>query len=202
MFIPNPNINKTELLKSFIQMERKLRIIWHHYKTDAEHGVEEYKEDYKYPIPLAPLKINLERLKLPPKPLLEFIHGIKGEIKAATPRRLFSNLTKEETKALKDLNRMQKNGMIVVIRTDKSGGFAIVTRKDYQSEMLKILNSTIGKDGSEEKCYDKVDQDIIIRHYLSIKEIVKEGLNRELYNKRVADNLIQNNLKLVDYMVH
>ena len=45
MFIPNPNINKTELLKSFIQMERKLRIIWHHYKTDVEHGVEEYKED-------------------------------------------------------------------------------------------------------------------------------------------------------------
>ena len=81
--------------------------------------------------------------------------------------------------------------MIVVIRTDISGGFAIITRKDYQSEMLKILNSTIGKDGSEEKCYVKVDQDIIIRHYLSIKEIVNEGLNRELYNKRVADNLIQ-----------
>ena len=89
-------------------MERKLRIVWHHYKTDVEHGVEEYKEDYKYPIPLAPLKINLERLKLPPKPLLEFIHGIKGEIKAAKPKRLFSNLPKEELKALKDLSRMQK----------------------------------------------------------------------------------------------
>lgn len=43
-----------------------------------------------------------------------------------------SNLTKEEARGLKKLQKRVREGTLVVVRTDKSGRFSILSRKEYE----------------------------------------------------------------------
>ena len=56
---------------------------------------------------------------------------------------MHSNLTKYERDGLSQLISLQKEGKILIMRCDKTGGFAIVTRNDYKESLIDILNGTI-----------------------------------------------------------
>ena len=77
-----------------------------HHQGVSEYGVENMKEDIENPIPLPPMKIDMEKLELPPKLPMEFIHGIKGQIMASKPERINSILTKIERDGLSQLTSL------------------------------------------------------------------------------------------------
>ena len=191
-FVPIPKLNKTEILRSVVRMERNLRLKWHHYTIDKNDGTEQYADEPKpNPIPLPPKKVDLEKLKLPPAPLMEFIHGIKGTLNTVKPWKKFPNLKKEEQKALSSLISLQKKGKIVVMRCDKTGGFAVVNREDYVKDLKDLLAATIEDDnGVQKSCYEKIDMSLISKHHIEIKRFVKLGLQEGLYDKRIADALV------------
>ena len=191
-FVPNPTHNKTDLLVSILNMERKMRLRYHHYKLDKEAGCEDYKDEPKiYPIPLPAKNIRLDFLKLPPKPLMEFIHGVKASINLNTPRRVPPNLSKGEREALSYLIKLQKLSKIVIIKCDKTGGFAIVNRDDYVNNILEMLEaSLVDSKGVENRCYELINATNIEEQHDQIKHIVKFGLDKGFYDKRVADALI------------
>ena len=191
-FIPNAKYNKTDLLVSMLNMERKMRIKFHHYKLDKEAGCENFKDEpHVYPIPLPPINVRMDSLRLPPKPLMEFVHGVKAAINTNRPRKVAPNLTKEERKALSYLIDLQKQNKVVITKCDKTGGFAIVDRSDYVDNISEMLEaSLVDSEGVENKCYQLIDKDTVEKHHTDIKRIIKYGLNQELYNKRVADSLL------------
>ena len=146
-FIPTHKINKSDILASLLEMERKIRMKWHFYIEDKKVGVEDLADEtIKLPIKMPKSNVNLSNLYQPTQPIMNFITSVKGAIISATSKHIQSNLPSDDKEALENLITLQKKGLIVVTRTDKTGGFAIVDRSDYVNSVNMVLQNKIIND--------------------------------------------------------
>ena len=103
--------------------------------------------------------------------------NVKGAIISASPKQIQSNLPSDEKEALENLITLQKKGLIVVTRTDKTGGFAIVDRTDYVNSMNMVLqNKIVNEMGVEINCYKEINMEEVKRHHLVMVQLAKKGL--------------------------
>ena len=73
-FIPTHKINKSDILASILEMERKIRIKWHFYIEDKKAGVEDLADEIiKVPIKIPKSNVNLSNLYQPTQLIMNFI---------------------------------------------------------------------------------------------------------------------------------
>ena len=103
-----------------------------------------------------------ENTTLPPKGSREvrtFLTAIKSDILGSKFNKPHSNITKDETEALKSLILLQKNCQIVIKPCDKGAGIIICDYVEYATSCSNQLNS-VASNG--EKHYKEVPFDFIL----------------------------------------
>ena len=109
-------------------------------------------------------------------------------------KRVFSSIciTVEERNSVQNLIQKQKSGQIVIQKTDKGGGLAIMNRSDYIDKIEKEhLNSFVTlSDGSKKKVYRKVDRTSMKFHHFLIKSTVKDALEDKIIDEETAKMLL------------
>ena len=81
------------------------------------------------------------------------------------------NFTAKEMLGLEQVIKMEKQGLIVIVPTDKTSGFACFDREDYIESMIGLLNETsVLADGTKQKHYERIsrDQAVILHQNISI----------------------------------
>ena len=103
------------------------------------------------------------------------------EFVARSPRilqKIRLNLDPEERMAIKDLQELSRERIIVVEPTDKTGGLAILPFEGYNTEMKKMLSETYWEEGVEKQKYPKSTKEKLKKDYRDIVELVWDR-NRE-----------------------
>lgn len=145
-FVPNIDIIKiNQINKDISVFERKLQLHYFFISKDLENFSGEPTAFIKPP----PMTSNSNWWPKPLNPhITDFCHKVKVLInKTLHGKRLF-NLSKTNVLALKEL-RKDKN--IIIKRSDKGGGIAIMNVTDYKNKVLNMLNDPI--------VYTRVDED-------------------------------------------
>ena len=132
-FVPLPKqVNMTGVEVSARKFERKcLWKYWFFSHPDAT-------SEPPHPIFQRPPKTNIPPGP-PPKPLSDFVSAIRSELVGTKPRRVRPNFTKSSMENFEELIRLQKQGHLVIVPCDKTGGFAAYNRNEYIEKMMEIL---------------------------------------------------------------
>ena len=126
------NLNVTEMLVDYRKFERKMK--WKEFFSDKE------TEDQV----VVPVVFPKEKSNLPPKggaPLNNFLIGVKSELTGTQLNKVRSNIHKDESEALKELIKLQKECQIVIKPCDKGAGIIICDFTDYVKSCEKDLTS-------------------------------------------------------------
>ena len=157
-FVPiNLNVNTTDVEVASWQWERKMlwKEFWYNEDSEDEnentsqaaaawnaHGILKKPEE----------KINLPRGHSAPVELKNNIATSKFNIMGGRLNRVRDNLTIEEQKGLIELNQMAKDRLIVIKRSDKTGGWVIMNYDDYKAAGDKKLAEKFTENGVAKVC--------------------------------------------------
>jgi peptide-methionine (R)-S-oxide reductase len=130
-FTPLPNhVDRLSLKESLNTFTRRLRLT--EYFADRDSCTRE-----------TPSKFRIKSSWTPPpnrdKFLDSYISIIESEIMNSTEQRSFANLSKDERRAVKDL---QRNSDIIIREADKGSGVVIMDKERYLAESYRHLNDT------------------------------------------------------------
>ena len=81
----------------------------------------------------------------------------------------------EERAAIKDLQDLSRERVIVIKPTDKTGGLVILPFEGYDKEMRKTLRETYKEDGVIKQKYLRSTKEKLRKDYKDIAGIVREG---------------------------
>ena len=126
-FCPTPDkINTTQISADLFRMDRKFG--WKHFYHGVEQDTTEETSKSQFPF-----GIN-KKTNMPPNPPFEIkqmVNNVKSDIFGAKNDTIYSNLSKGEKEAHKELIDLQKKGRIVIQPADKGSGWCIIDRQDY-----------------------------------------------------------------------
>ena len=109
-----------------------------------------------------------------------FVTAINNDINDSEPKAIpRDNLTKEERRALKDLQNRED---IIITKADKGGAVVIWDTKDYIAEAERQLNDIT--------TYEKLESDPTDRHIEIIKITLQNFKTQGIIEPRIADRLI------------
>lgn len=163
----------TQVLVDFKKFERKM--VWHEFWHDSEQD-----EDRKVKI-FKTQKTNMPRDHKTPKGLKDCMAAIKSELMDPKNRHsVKSNITKEETDALKKLVQLQIERHIVIKPCDKGAGIAILNFYDYVKVCLEHLS---GLTQSGDPYYEEVDAWLLLETNNSIFALIEEGYTNKILSK-------------------
>ena len=157
-FVPIPNkLNKTQVEYDLSRFKRDCRWKEHFGHSDEVRNTGIIFPVKKHNLPNAP----------PSRTLTQFMYGVQSDILTVKNSRVPPNLTKEEKEGLDSLVTKQKEGEIVIQKSDKGGAVTIMDRDDYISSIeLDHLQSTVSKsDGSVIPVYRPLDPVMVDVHY-------------------------------------
>ena len=166
-YVPIPEkVNVNQLEYDMARFRRSCR--WQEHFEGAELNL---------PDVVFPVKKHSLPKKAPSRTLSEFSYGIESDLLSFDRNLKKYNLTSEEKEALNGLIKKQKNGNIVIQKTDKGGAMAIMDRNDYiSSVMTEHLESKIIKsDGSIVSAYRVLDPIMVGAHYRNIKDTAEKA---------------------------
>jgi hypothetical protein len=122
------------MLVDYRKFERKMK--WKEFFSGKENQNEEQV--------IVPTVFPREKSNLPPKggtPLNNFLIGVKSELMGTHLNKVRPNIPKEESEALDQLIKLQKECQIVIKPCDKGAGIIICNYNDYISSCEKDLAS-------------------------------------------------------------
>ena len=183
-FSPLPEkVNKT-------QLQYEMNIFSRHLKWGEHFNQNDFNSDKSKPI------FQIKKHNLPDHPpsrtLSNFIYGVESDLLSLPMKKVRQNLTMDERKSVQSLIQKQKSGEIVIQKTDKGGGIAIMNRIDYVNKIEKEhLNSVVTlSDGSKKKVYREVDRISMKFHYYLMKSSVKDALEEKVIDEETAKFLV------------
>ena len=88
-----------------------------------------------------------------------------------------SNISQEETEALKQLVKLQRERQIVIKPCDKGAGIIILDFEEYRRAALEHLNA---KTITGDNYYKKVDESVLKEAKVKITDIVKEAYDNDI----------------------
>jgi hypothetical protein len=182
-FVPIPNkLNKTQVEYDLSRFKRDCR-----WKEHFGHSDEVKNTGIIFPVK----KHNLPNAP-PSRTLTQFMYGVQSDILTVKNSRVPPNLTKEEKEGLDSLVTKQKEGEIVIQKSDKGGAVTIMDRDDYISSIeLDHLQSTVSKsDGSVIPVYRPLDPVMVDVHYNIIKEFSLKAAVDGIISQGVAEMMV------------
>ena len=184
-FVPLPKkVNKTQLIYDTKRLERNLR--WNEYYASEEGQKGEKLQKI----------FSVKKHNLPDQPasrtLNNFMYGIESELITIPKKKIVDNLTIGERNSLQNLIEKQKSGEIVIQKTDKGGGIAIMNRGDYieKIEREHLQSLVTMTDGRKKEVYREVDRTAMKLHHFLIKGTVKDALEEKLIDEETAKILV------------
>ena len=155
-FAPTPkNINLTELEAQMDSYDRTMRWIEHFFSDDNNNNsfVEENDENI----------FKMKKTNLPsqaPSPALNmYLSAVRSDLLGSCNKKTYPNLTPGELKAMEDLKKAQKEGIIQIKPADKGGGWVVASTQDYVSEMKQQLTATFDEgNGNSLPFYEKATE--------------------------------------------
>jgi hypothetical protein len=120
-------LNLTEVLVDYRKYERKVK--WVEFFSDQNED-----NDPDTEIEWKPEIFRKEKSNLPPNTsnaVKTFLNSVKSDITGSTFNKTRSNISKDETEALKTLVKLQRNCVIVIKPCDKGAGIIIVDHAKY-----------------------------------------------------------------------
>ena len=167
--------SKLDITQLFVDYKKFARsAIWkefHHGKNEEQTEGHIFKRN----------KSNLPKNYTVPEDLKIFLSSVKSEI--ADPRnrnQVKCNLPPEELQALKQLQQMQRDRQIVIRACDKGAGIIILNFEDYIRAVYYHLTS---EQSPGHPYYSEVNDFQLDKAKKLIKDILNEGIEREIINK-------------------
>ena len=142
------------------------------------------EEHVKTPFDEKRNKINLP--KHFPEPITTFTESVRSELIGAQHNKSKQNLTSGEKEALDELDKLQKNGQIVLQPADKNGGICVMNRSDYINEAERQLKDTyVDSDNNTQHYYKKVDPKEVKTQFDEVKAVLDEGLKEGYIDQKM-----------------
>ena len=186
-FVPTPaGVNKSELIADFSRYERCLRWKEHFFEEQTNESDDEIEtEGNRGPKDLFKLKkSNLPQTK-PSPGLSDYIGGLRSDILGSVKKKVSPNISKEETKAIKELKQAQSEGQIVIKPADKGGGICIMDKTDYVKSLEKQLKSVhTEKDGTLCPFYSKSNEQEAREIQRKVSHLICEGVTKGYISKQ------------------
>ena len=111
--------------------------------------------------------------------LSDCISGVKTAILGAPLNNCQPNIPPMVEAAGEDLVTLQRDRVIVIKPSDKTGSTCILNFEDYTNAMGEKLKQTyVAPDGSVKPKFVKVTKKTIAEHHAKIKDLVAEGVDR------------------------
>ena len=162
----------TQVLVYFNRFARAAK--WHEYWFGRDKD-----EPYSKPISKSH-ENNLPKNHTTPIALKTILNSIKSEIMDPRNRNQEKcNLPQEEINALKELNKLQKERVIIIKAADKGAGIVILDFKEYMKSCYNHLLSSIPndiQDEAPEMYYKAVNEFALEEAKHKIENVLKRGL--------------------------
>ena len=119
-----------------------------------------------------------------PKGLQEYLAAVKSDLMDPKNRNKSKyNLLDEETEALKELVKLQKEGVIVIRHCDKGAGIIILDFNEYINACERHLES---QTDTGDNYYIKVNETVLQTAQDKVLNIVNEGYDNNILSKEEA----------------
>ena len=163
----------TEVLVDYKKFER--RVVWHEFWYGRQP-----EETYEIPM-FKTNKTNMPKNYSIPQGLQMYLNGIKSEILDPRNRNTIkSNISMEETQALKCLIQLQRDRIIKIMACDKGAGIIILDFEEYLRSCYEHLHSQqIQEDGSLKPYYLKIPESRIGKAKQNIEYLIEEGVHHQ-----------------------
>ena len=92
---------------------------------------------------------------------------------------------------MEKLNKLQKDGKIVIHPADKNGGVCVLDRDDYIAEANRQLDDKLTNDkGEEQRYYEKSSEKAVKNQFKEIENVIKEGIDQGYFSKDLGQKLL------------
>ena len=173
-FVPTPNgVNKARIKEELEIFGRKLRLMWHFRNDEREITINPFQKKSKFNPKRNDASIEI------------YLSKLEEEILNIDTRLNYSNLTKEEKKALYAL---RDDTSIIIKEADKGSGIVVWDREDYLEEAKQQLD--------EKDVYKKVNGDVEGPLIKLIKGVLGNVRKRGDISDKTLDYFLVNNPKL------
>ena len=186
-FVPVPGeVNKSGLIADLSRYERSMKWRDHFFEEEPQEIDGEIEEDTQPKDLFKQKKFNLPPTKAHPG-LCDYLSAIKSDIVGSCNKKVNPNISKEELEALKELQRCQKEGQIVIKPADKGGGICIMNKSDYVAALEEQLKSVhTGSDGTSSHFYQKANEGEVKEIQNSVSRVITEGVTKGFISKNDA----------------
>ena len=159
-----------------MQWERSQRWkeFWH--RTEQEDATEDEEEEETASIfKNKTQKTNLPRRHSPPQDLTACLAATKYDVIGSHIKKVQPNIPPDVRAAGRDLITLQKERVLVIKPTDKTGGVCLMDFGDYKASMdTKMEESFVDIDGVEKKKYVKTSEKYLKIQWKAVRDIVEE----------------------------
>ena len=187
-FVPDRNHpNKVDVCAGVARLTRSMRWDCFFKQWEREEGEEEVGEEVQEERILkdGEVKTNLPRGWQPPRALRDFESAVS--FNATSPSNLVTirpNLSPIEAAAIKDLQQLSRERVVVIKPTDKTGGLAMLPFGGYNAAMKTILAERFEEEGLQKPTYPPSSQAKVKKDFQAIVKILKEGCEKGFYGEK------------------
>ena len=171
-------MNRTEVEADFRQWERGMRWteFWHEEEEDSAEDEDNWDRSEQI-FQNRSKKTNLPRNHSVPQSLMSCIMATKYDVLGSSLRKVRTNIAPELRAAGQDLVTLQRERVIVVKPSDKTGGVCVLDFEDYKTAMDdKLQEKFLDINGEEKLKYVKTTEKDLKSQWTAVKTIVDEGV--------------------------
>jgi hypothetical protein len=164
----------TQVLVDYKRFERST--IWHEFWYGREQIQERKKPIFKTS------KSNLPKNYTVPEGLKMFLGSVKSEILDPRNRNQTKcNLPHDQIQAIKELIRLQKEGVIIIKACDKGAGIIILNYPEYMRACYEhLLSVQMDENGEPQQYYKRVEDNMLQIAKNKIKQVLEEGYAEDI----------------------
>jgi hypothetical protein len=160
-------------------------MIWHEFWFGREEATNKEEPIFKRQ------KTNMPKGHGTPEDLKVYLSSVKSELSDPRNRnKEVCNLPVNEINALKQLIQLQKDRLIVIKPCDKGAGIMIL---DFNEYMRACYNHLLSKTHNGKSYYTKVEPWEVERTKKIIKNVLKDGLEKQIISKEEFDAMSADN---------
>ena len=200
-FVPDrPHTNHVDVSAGHLRLVRDMR--WDCFfkmeeRKNEEDSEEENEVQEERILKDKVIKTNLPRGWNPPKALQDF--EFANSFNLVSPnnlRNIHLNISPTTRAAIKDLQDLSKERVVVIKPTDKTGGLAVLPFPAYNQAMRATLAETfINDEGEEKHKYPATTKVKLKEEFKGIKKILKEGCERGFFSEKDLEAAMPENPK-------